>query len=110
MQNRRQTKRHELLVNLPVLNQLTGKPIGFLLDINPSGFQIISESEFGVNEVVHLKITETPGSIGTIPVDAICRWCSHDSNPVLWRAGFLLYNETSSQAESIIQLICKLGW
>lgn len=107
MDNRRQCTRHELIINFPVINSRTAKRCGYLLDITPEGFQLVSEQPFVVGDVLHAKIE---GDFGDgyeqgVALDGICKWCRPDVNKRFSRAGFEISDEFGREPEPIIRFI-----
>jgi len=111
MKERRQCVRHELAINFPAMNIRTGKRCGYLLDITPEGFQLVSEAAFTVHDVVHVRVE---GDFGRgyehgVVLDGVCKWVGRDINRRLWRAGFQISDENVRETEIIIRLICLHG-
>jgi len=73
----RTTERSQLIYSLKVENTDTGDLIGYIVDINPDGMMLISESELDVPATMEMKI-HLPRIVmneATVIVSGEIRWC-----------------------------------
>jgi len=115
---RRDKKRRELLLFLPVFDQETQVAMGYLADISLDGLLLFSQApiELGLEFIMEIRIRDLQEALvfdDTIKTDqksiyfkARSRWIGID--PGLYRTGFMLIEVSPTAQEGIEHIIASL--
>lgn len=115
---RRDNKRRELLLFLPVFDEKTQHALGYLADISPDGLLLFSQSPIEQGKEFYLEIhvrdlrealvfdDQTDYSGDSIRFMARSRWIGID--PGLYRTGFMFINVPEESREGIQRIIRNL--
>ena len=112
MKDKRKLKRRHLIYYLRVIDKMTEKLIGFLVNITPQGIMIMSEEPIPVGKTFRLQalVPSTPGSKTYLEFDARSKWCDRSINTDFYDAGFELLNVDSDVFLAIQDIINELGF
>jgi hypothetical protein len=112
MAEKRNCKRRELLYNLKVLDNETGEPIGYAVDINAQGLRFSSSQDFEPGRRLDLSI-ELPHEIlgkRTVKLIGDVKWCGPDINPELRAAGVHFSSISSDDEEVLVALMAQFSF
>lgn len=109
---RRSIKRRHLIYYLRIRDLKTDRLLGHIVDINSSGFMLISENPIASDKPFELEIHyNTPdGQEIRIQFQAMSRWSSHDVNPAFFDTGFEFVGDIEHILEPIREMIEEYGF
>ena len=110
--DRRRLKRRNITYYLPILDSITQKVIGHLVDISPVGLLMDSKIPFQPNQSYELILNLMAAIDGKDSLEFVARskWCRIDSaHPYLYNAGFEIPNIAPEDIEVIKHLAAKYG-
>ncbi len=110
--DRRTIKRRHLIYYLRVWDLKTDKLLGHVVDINTSGFMLISESQIQPDQRFELEIRWKAPDEQEIQIQfqAVSRWSSNDINPAFFDTGFELMEHVEDVLEPIREMIEEYGF
>ena len=103
----RKSERKNLIYYLPVIDRVSGQPLGNLVNLTQEGIMLVDQHRYEVGNVYRIRITpsdEFP-ELAPVDLDVKCHWCEPDTNPVLWAGGFELMTITEATFTAINHLI-----
>jgi hypothetical protein len=105
-------QRRSLIMYLKIVNSGSDRLVGRLVDISPDGMTVISESDFVVNEIFHLKLLIPLPIEGRTYVEfnAKCLHSRVDSHSGYFYSGFQLIHPDLSNVGLIEKLISRYGF
>lgn len=107
----RRIKRRHLIYYLRVHDGTSSRVAGHVVDISPHGLKLITDHPVAVGERCRLRMS-FPGrgsSRDELIVEAVCKWCRQDENPVYYLVGFQIQNLMPEEASFIQGLISEFG-
>lgn len=112
MDDRRKTKRKYLLFYTRVFDLGTGKLLGHLVDITPTGAMLISEQAVPAGQDFRLKLELSPEVAAQpfLEFDARSLWCHQDINPQFYNTGFEFRAVTVENVAIIERIIEAYGF
>lgn len=110
MNNKRHSKRWDLILYLRVFDQETQNLIGHVVDITTEGMKVISDNRIPVGQVfnVWLDVPQEDGERKRISLQARSLWSERATNPDFYDTGFHLVNPTPEAVHSIRLVIDDL--
>lgn len=111
MTEKRIFKRKHLIYFLKVMERVTDRLVGFMVDLTPEGVMIMSESPIEVEKICQFKIllpTDTNRK-KYLTLDAKSKWCKKENSANFYDTGFELINissDSSKKIENIIKRLC----
>ncbi len=109
---RRRLKRRNINYYLPVKDNKTGKVIGHLVDISPSGLLMDSQVPIATNQhfELHLDFMEDLGGTASLDFTARSIWCRPDPiQPYMYYAGLEISNLAPGGLAIIRSIATKYG-
>jgi len=87
--DKRIIKRHQLPLYLQVYNRVTGRPIGYIVNISSQGMMLVSQAQLMTHAVFQLSI-HVPENTKTKKIDfeALSLWSRSDVTPGYYDTGF----------------------
>lgn len=103
MIEQRKEPRTHLLYYLRVFDRDTDTLFGHVVDLSPNGMLITSHRPPENNRTYHLAVEDVGvmDHLGTVSLEAECRWCKPDEDVELYDAGFSLV-KPSRDVQSLI--------
>jgi len=97
--------RHQLPTYLQVVNQVTGKPIGYIVNISSQGMMLVSQAQLMTHAVfqLSLNVPEATG-ISKIEFEALSLWSRSDVTPGYYDTGFS-FIRTSSELLGVVSAL-----
>lgn len=109
---RRNIERKNLVFYLRVFSSLSGGVLGYMRDISPGGFMLITESHVSGEQELELRmrLPTLARDQKEIIVPATTRWCRSDGDRDLFLAGFQMENLERTTSQLISNLIRDFGF
>ena len=98
-------KRHQLPLYLQVYNRVTGRPLGYIVNISSQGMMLVSQAQLMTHAVFQLSI-HIPDKSKTKKIDfeALSLWSRSDVTPGYYDTGFSFIRAP----EELIELVSAL--
>ena len=109
---RRRLNRRNISYYMPVMDSVTQKIIGHLVDISPAGLLMDSKVPIQTNQHFHLHLDLMEDIYGKASLDFTARsiWCHPDPiQPYMYYAGFEISNLAPGDLEVIKRIADKYG-
>lgn len=112
MYKERRIKRRHLFFYLQISDVKAKKLLGYIVDISPQGFRVVSEDvcKAGLVYDLRMKIPDKMGLIKEINFKAKCAWSGLDANSDFYANGFELKNLSNDNVNSIEDIINEYGF
>ena len=106
IEQRREARTH-LLYYLRVFDRETDTLLGHVVDVSKSGLLITSHQPLEDKRTYRLAVEDVgiTDHLGTVNVDAECRWCKVDDEVELVDAGFSILNPSRQVTELIADYV-----
>ena len=91
-EDKRKILRRHLVFYLRVFDGMSSRILGQLVNVSPRGVMLISDRPIQENQEYRLRM-RLPHEIAgrsELTFEASCRWCTQDSNPDFFIAGFYM--------------------
>jgi hypothetical protein len=111
-QEKRRLDRRNFALYMGVVDELSGKLLGTLVDISTGGFKLESKREVPLNIDVRLRIEHTNeiSSKSFITFVARTRWCQRDViDPSTYNIGFQIVDMTPADYDIFVQMFNTYG-
>lgn len=111
-EDKRQLDRRNFALYMGVLDELSGKLLGTLLDISTGGFKLESKREIPLNIDIRLRIEHTNeiSNKNFITFTARTRWCERDSyDRSIFNIGFQIVDMTPADYDIFVQMFNSYG-
>jgi hypothetical protein len=112
MQEKRHTPRKVADQILEISDQITGKQLGHVVNINNEGFMLLSAEPIVIDAVYQLIMSNPPSSHDekrdSIKFGAEAVWCTEATQPSSYWSGFHIIDINQEDVQRIDQLI--LDW
>ena len=108
VRQRRNLERRHLIFYLGVHDVKADKHLGYLVDISPGGFMLMSDRPLqeGSKFMVRMLLPDH-GKYGVpFEVEAQCMWCRQGPNPSIYDSGFKM-NEPDDKARVSLRLVLE---
>jgi len=108
---RRKFKRRNLTYYSRVLDRLSGRVLGYIVDICPEGLMLIGEARIDSKKKYYLRM-DLPEDISDVPfidLEAQSVWCRPDVDENYWAMGFQLTGMQQMSVELIERMSEKYG-
>lgn len=109
---KRRLDRRDFSLYMNVLDELTGKVLGTLIDISTGGFRLESKRPVPLNVDIRLRIEHTNeiSSKSFIVFTARTRWCQRDSiDRSIYNIGFQITDMIPSDFDIFVQMFNSYG-
>jgi hypothetical protein len=112
MAEKRKFPRRDLIFYSRVSDGISGRALGYLLNITPEGAMILSEKPLEVNLEVqlHIELPEELSDLREMVIPARSRWCQPDINPEFYDIGFVFLMMTEEYTGLILRLVEEYGF
>ncbi len=112
MSERRGLKRRHLIYYLSVFEATTDELLGYLVDITPDGFMIMSENPPEVDRIYQVKVRLSTGKRPDkfLLLKAKSLWTRRDKSAEYYDTGFQIQNPDADTRLQIELLIKELGF
>jgi hypothetical protein len=106
-EDKRKILRRHLVFYLRVFDGMSSRILGQLVNVSPRGVMLISDRPIQENQEYRLRM-RLPHEIAgrsELTFEASCRWCTQDSNPDFFIAGFhmqMLPEDVEKDLQSLI--------
>ena len=110
---KRDVARRHLVFYLRILDGMSSRVLGHLMDISPSGLMLLSDEPVAVNEEYRLRMRlpkEISNEHNEIIFGAVSRWCRQDENPDFYVTGFQIQEMDNTTKELVKHLIEEFGF
>ena len=82
-------QRHQLPLYLQVFNRVTGRPLGYIVNISSQGMMLVSQAQLMTHAVFQLSINVPENSNSKkIEFEALSLWSRSDVTPGYYDTGF----------------------
>ncbi len=101
-------QRHQLHYYLQVYNQVTDKPIGYIVNISTHGMMLVSSTQLLAHAVFSLQI-RLPTLINgkkKIDFEALSHWCKPDVEPGCFDTGFS-FTQPSEELQTLVSALAE---
>ena len=108
LNEQRRIKRHHLPYYLQVHNRVTGKIVGYIVNISHKGMMLVSKNPILVHAIFELQI-RLPSPINDrsiINFDALSHWCHPDVTPGCFDTGFS-FSEPPDELKELVDKISE---
>ena len=87
---KRKIQRHQLPYYLQVYNRITGKPLGYIVNLSPKGLMLVSQKRLLTHALFELEIRcpEPIAEFKIIRLKALSHWCRPDIDNTYFDTGF----------------------
>ena len=112
MAEKRKFPRRDLIFYSRVSDGMTGRVLGYLLNITPEGAMILSEKplEVGWDVELYIELPEGMSDLREMVIQARSRWCQPDINPEFYDVGFEFLQTTEVYSALILRLVEEFGF
>jgi hypothetical protein len=112
MAEKRKFPRRDLIFYSRVSDGMTGRALGYLLNITPEGAMILSEKPLEANLEVelHIELPDEMSDLREMVIPARSRWCQPDINPEFYDVGFVFLKMTEEYTGLILRLVEEYGF
>lgn len=87
--DKRIIQRHQLPLYLQVFNRVTGRPLGYIVNISSQGMMLVSQAQLMTHAVFQLSIhVPDKTSLKKIEFEALSLWSRSDVTPGYYDTGF----------------------
>lgn len=106
-ENKRKSKRRNLIYYLSIFDKETDDFIGQLVNITTEGIMVVSEHPIETGKYFRLRMTLPEPIEGSdiVEFDAVSKWCTKDINPSFYDIGFEFHVITPKSIEQIKSLM-----
>ncbi len=111
-EDKRQLDRRNFALYMGVLDELSGKLLGTLLDMSTGGFKLESQREIPLNIDIRLRIEHTNeiSNKNFITFTARTRWCERNSyDRSIFNIGFQIVDMTPADYDIFVQMFNSYG-
>ena len=109
---KRNLARRAFTYYMPVIDDATGKTLGYLADISPRGFRLDCKQPLTPNENFTLRfdLTDEVADKAFMTLVARSRWCKLDElDPFVYNVGFQLVSMDQQDVEIFKRILQKYG-
>lgn len=101
-------QRHQLHYYLQVYNQVTDKPIGYIVNISTHGMMLVSRTQLLAHAVFGLQIRLPVPINGKKKIDfeALSHWCKPDVEPGCYDTGFS-FTQPNEELQSLVTALAE---
>jgi len=112
MAEKRKFPRRDLIFYSRVSDGMTGRVLGYLLNITPEGAMILTEKPLEVDWEVelHIELPDEISDLREMVIPARSRWCQPDINPEFYDVGFVFLTTTEEYSALILRLVDEYGF
>ena len=112
VRQRRNLERRHLIFYLGVHDVESDKHLGYLVDISPGGFMLMSDKpiEEGNKFKVRLLLPDHGNYGEPVEVKAKCMWCRQGPNPSIFDSGFQMEEPDENARVSLRMVLDELGF
>ena len=110
--DKRNLSRKSFSYYMPVVDDNSEKPIGYLTDISPRGFRLDCRQELPVNHTYSLRLdlNDDVADKSSMVVVARNQWCRHDQlDPFVYNIGFQIVSIAPDDAVIFQRMIERYG-
>lgn len=112
MAEKRKFPRRDLIFYSRVSDGISGRALGYLLNITPEGAMILSEKplEADLEVELHIELPDELSNLREMVIPARSRWCQPDINPEFYDVGFVFLKMTEEYTGLILRLVEEYGF
>jgi hypothetical protein len=112
MAEKRKFPRRDLIFYSRVSDGISGRALGYLLNIPPEGAMILSEKplEADLEVELHIELPDELSNLREMVIPARSRWCQPDINPEFYDVGFVFLKMTEEYTGLILRLVEEYGF